>query len=160
MRSIVSIIALLSLNACVSLDLQKDIPTAEGVLFAAPKSGFESESVDNLDHHWIQKSTGNSISLKSSCFDPADPDLNYLSQSSFNGLKVEEEIKTETIQYNKREALHTKKKVNIDGIKVIVELVVLKKNNCNYILSHVGIDKNFNTSAGTFAEFTKSFKAP
>jgi hypothetical protein len=142
------------------LDIEPETEKAEDLYFSAPSAPFIEKDTENLDAYYIEPKTGNSISIKSACYDPADPSLKSLEKSAFNGMTVIKVLNSKTEEFNKREALHSQRLVKIDGIPVIVEMMVFKKNDCNYIITHVGIEKNFNKTKSHFNNFLKDVRAP
>lgn len=159
--SIVFLITIFSsLSACVSLDMQPEIESSESLYFQVPSSNFKKRDTENLDGHFVESETGNSISVKSSCFDPADPSLNVLESSAFGGMTVIKVLEKTNKKFSKREALHSKKLVRIDGIPVVVEMLILKKNSCNYLISHVGVQDSFKKTSNDFSEFLDKMRIP
>lgn len=147
-------------SACVSLSLSPETKVSKDLYFAEPQSNFESRDSDNLDGYFVEPASGNSISIKSSCYDPADPKIETLEVAAFSGMTVVKEVKRAKTQFSKREALHSLKEVRIDGVPVMVEMLIFKKNNCNYLISHVGVKTNFNKTKNDFDSFLKNVRAP
>lgn len=150
----------LSFSACVSIDMQPETQSAEDLNFKSPGGSFKERDAENLDAYFVDDKTGNSISLKSSCYDPADPSIENLEMAAFGGMTIVKEISKTQVQYSGREALDTKKLVKIDGVPVIVEMRIFKKNNCNYLIGHVGVEKNFDKTAKNFSQFLNNLRTP
>lgn len=157
---LVLVLSTWTMASCVSLDIEPETEQAEDLFFSAPKAPFVEKDTESLDAYYIEPKTGNSISIKSACYDPADPSLKSLEKSAFNGMTVVKVLNTKTEEFNNREALHSQRLVKIDGIPVIVEMMVFKKNDCNYIITHVGVEKNFNVTSTHFKDFLKDVRAP
>ncbi|MAF91992.1 MAG: hypothetical protein CL674_12045 [Bdellovibrionaceae bacterium] len=149
-----------SVIGCVSIDVAPETESAEGLVYKSPGGSFERRDAENLDAYFVDKKSGNSISLKSSCFDPADPSIENLESTAFTGMNIEKEISKEEITYNSRAALNTRKLVKIDGVPVLVQMLIFKKNNCNYLISHVGVEKTFPNTESNFKNFLDQLRAP
>ncbi len=161
MKYLLSILSLISLISCVSVQLQpKKISTSKNYEFANPSAGFSKKESKDVDHLWIHDSNGNSISVRSACNDPADPDLQSVRVASLDGLKIEKEVFQKNTEYNKREALHSLQEVKLDGILVNIELLNFTKNNCYYVLSYISVNKNYSVNKKDFDQFLNNFKVP
>lgn len=147
-------------SACVSLSLETETEVSKDLYFAEPGGNFKQRSAENLDGYFVEQNSGNSISIKSACYDPADPSLSTLENSAFGGMTVIKEIKRENTKFSKRAALRSKKLVKIDGVAVLVEMMIFKKNNCNYLISHVGVEENFKQTSLQYNAFLKTVRAP
>jgi len=151
----------MALGACVSVN----IPTTSGspakdVQFADPAEPFKDIKVKTADKAWLSARTGNTISFLSDCNAAVDPTLRQLENES---LTVIDKLVIQTskqVEFNGREALSTIAHGEVDGVAVKTQLLVFKKNNCNYTLSYGGLSKNFETENKYFQQFTESFKAP
>lgn len=149
-----------SVIGCVSIDVAPETESAEGLVYKSPGGSFEKRDTDTLDAYFVDKKSGNSISLKSSCYDPADPSIENLESTAFTGMNIEKEISKQERIFNSREALDTKKLVKIDGVPVLVRMLIFKKNNCNYLVSHVGVEKSFSMTESNFKNFLDHLRAP
>ena len=145
---------------CVSIDMQPKIKAADDLAFVPPSREFVRRDTDGLDAYFIEPKTGNSISLKSSCFDPADPSIDNLTKAAFGGMTIIKELANNRIRYSDREALNTKRLVSLDGVPVIVEMLVFKKNNCNYLVGHVGVEKFHSQTASAYQHFLNNLRTP
>ena len=144
----------------MSLQLQPETESAENLEFSTPMPGFEERSSDKLDGYFVHLATGNSISIKSACFDPADPSLDTLKHSAFNGMTIKDDVEDTKTRFSKRAAITTKKRVEIDGVDILVEILIFKKNNCNYLISHIGVESSFGKTEAAYKNFLSSVRAP
>lgn len=152
---------MLGMGACVSVKLPSATGTpAKNVEFHTPEKPYQEIKVLTGDKAWLSSKTGNTISFLSDCNGTIDPTLQQLERESlavFDKLMI---LQTKTIDFNGREALITQAQGEVDGVPVKTELIVFKKNNCNYTLSYGGVLKNFDTEKKYFDSFSESFKAP
>lgn len=161
LRNIIFCSALLLLGACVSVKIQTGTGTpAKDVNYKKPEAPYEIIKVTSADHAWLSSKTGNTISFISDCHGTADPTLQQLEGEPLAVLDKLKIITTKNINYNGRDALRTVAQGEVDGVPVQTELVVFKKNNCNYTLSYGGLTKHFDEETKYFEKFLESFKAP
>lgn len=161
MKIIVLFFLSIAFVSCVSVQIQpKKIKASSSYSFENPKSNFEKKESNDVDHLWIDSKSGNTISIRSACNDPADPDLASVRLASLDGLVIEKEMFNKNIEYNKREALHSLQEVRLDGISVNIEIINFTKDSCYYILSHIAVNKNFQSTKKDFETFVSKFKVP
>lgn len=159
MRMICYFSILILLTSCVSVSLKpKEVSKSKNYEFTIPQKKFIQTNNPDVDYFWIHQTNGNSITLRTSCNDPVDPKLETLEKLSLQGLEVHKKILLRKIKYNSREALESLSQCNLDGVDINIHLVILKKNNCNYVLSYLGISKNFNQDKEVFANFVNNFE--
>lgn len=152
----------LNLAGCVSVSLgPKKAESAKDVKMMPPPGVHFSEFVSpDADHAWKDSAHGTSISYKSTCNDSSDSSLEGMQQSTIYGLENIKILKSSRIPYNGREALNSVIEGKLDGVATKIELLILKKNSCNYILSYVALDKSFDVDNKYFKTFIESFEAP
>lgn len=148
-------------SGCVTVNLgEGKSQKADGVELKAPAKPFESQSRDDVDSAWKNRSNGNVISYLSDCKDPSDPPLDSIVQGVLSGLsemKIETSAKP-TVQG--REARRTTAQGKVDGVPTHVELLVFKRNNCIFILNYAGVSSAFPDNKADFQRFVEGFKAP
>jgi hypothetical protein len=151
----------LALGACVSVN----IPTSAGspakdVKYVEPAEPFNDFKVKTADKAWISRKTGNTISFISDCHASVDPTLQQMENESLMVMDKLKVLTTQQIEFNGREAISTVAEGEVDGVPVKTQLVVLKKNNCNFTLSYGGLKNRFDTESKIFQTFPENFKAP
>jgi len=155
------VLIFLTLGGCVSVSLgPKQAESAKNVKMVAPSEPFTEFSSPDADHAWKDSARGTSISYKSSCNDSSDTSLESMQQSTIYGLESVKISKSTRIPYNGREALSSTIDGKLDGVATKIELLILKKNFCSYILSYVALDKSFDTDLKHFKTFVNTFEAP
>jgi hypothetical protein len=161
LRHFVFALVSLALGACVSVN----IPTSAGspakdVKYEEPPSPFKDIKVKTADKAWISAKTGNTISYLSDCHSPTDPSLSQLESESLAVLDKLSVVNTKQIEFNGREATTTIAQGEVDGVPVKTQILVFKKNSCNFTLSYGGVHAKFDAEEKLFQKFTESFKAP
>lgn len=151
----------LALGGCVSVN----IPTgnnrrAEGVHFQAPANPFHDIDPQLADKAWVDEKTGNTISFISDCGNKVDPTLNQLQSEAVSVISNFKMIQEKTISFDGREALLSTVSGDVDGVAVMMRVLSLKKNSCNYTVSYTGVSKTFEQESAAFNQFMNSFKAP
>lgn len=89
-----------------------------------------------------------------------DLPLEGIQQSMLYGIDSIKILKSVTMTYNEREALNSVVEGKVDGVDTKLELMILKKNRCTYMISYVALAKAFESDNKTFQNFLKSFEAP
>lgn len=130
------------------------------VVYTPPDAPFEELDMPNIDKSWRSSADGSTISYLSDCNDLTDPSL----QSLFTGVTSMIEnvsiIESAEIKFNDRAALHTTLDGTVDGVTTRFELLLFKKNNCNYILTYAAVTSEFGKNQKAFQKFSKGFYAP
>ena len=147
--------------SCVSVKLgNEDVTKSGSVHYNKPAAPFENITLKNADHAWQNKQTGSTLSYLSICNDTSDPTLESLRNSTLRGIEVTKIDKEDTIPFNSREALKSDVLGQLDGVKVIVKLLIFKKNFCSYTISMVSIQGKSLTDSQEFERFIQGFTAP
>lgn len=148
------------MGACVSVKIPSGVGTpAKDVKYTAPTAPFKEIKVASGDKAWLSGRTGNTISFLSDCNGSADPSLQQLEGESLVVLDKLKILQTQAFEFNGREAQRTQAQGEVDGVPVKTELVVFKKNGCNFTLSYGGVAKSFESEKQYFEKFVESFKA-
>jgi hypothetical protein len=151
---------MLAMGACVSVKIPSGTGTqAKDVKYADPADPFKEIKVMTGDRTWLSEKTGNTISFISDCNGSADPSLQQLAGESLAVLDKLKVLNTQNFNFNGREALRTQAQGEVDGVMVKTELVVFKKNGCNFTLSYGGVAKTFENEKSYFDKFIENFKA-
>jgi hypothetical protein len=152
---------ILSMSGCVSVELPNSKTTsAKDVQWKAPGSPFKEIKATNADKTWLSSRTGNTISFLSECGNAADPSLQSLESESLSALGKFTPISSRIYDFNGRAARNSVSSGEVDGVPVQLELLVFKKNGCNYTLSYGGVMKQYEAEHKIFEDFKQNFKAP
>ena len=155
------LISFLFLTSCVSVNLGGGKASkATDISYVAPKSSFDKIKNEGFDHAWQNPKNGNTIAFLSECRSKTDISMQLMEKESLEALENLKIIKSNLFEYNEREAKELLAEGQVDGIPVKIQLVLLKKNECNYTISFVGRKKFFDVDQGTFQTFLTEFKAP
>jgi len=66
--------------------------------------------------------------------------------------------KEETIPFDGREARHTVLRAKLDGVPMVWDLYVMKKNGCVYDIAYVAAPEAFSRGAESFERFASGFR--
>ena len=147
--------------SCVSVGIDKPkVQHSSSVEFMAPSSPFEKFEAKNLDSAWKNSKNGNSISYLSDCNTENDPSHEAILDGIVASVPHKKVLSSEMIQFNNRKALQAKVSGSVDGVETLFEVLVLKKNNCIYVLTYVGLNDSFKRDLSTFEKFKEGFKVP
>jgi hypothetical protein len=148
-------------NGCVSVQIVPPKPAAaKNVKYVAPPAPFVAFTSDEIDAGWKNSKKGSSISFKSICGESMDLPLEGIQQQMLYGIDSIKILKSVTMTYNEREALNSLVEGKVDGVDTKLELMILKKNRCTYMISYVALAKSFESDNKTFQTFLKNFEAP
>ncbi len=147
--------------SCVSVNLGNGkSEKAEDISLTEPSQPFITAKDSMSDRLWTSTTTGNSISYLSECTLKTDPSLESLQNDYTSVLKNSEIVKSEFVQFNRREGIRFQSRGKLDGISVKFEALIFKKNNCNYTLTYGGREKSFDQERVHFEQFLKNFVVP
>lgn len=159
MKHLSILIIVIAITACVSVTLKTESnKPAEGLSYQAPSDPFEKVGDKNYPS-WIQKKSGNIISLVSEC-GSQDLSLTQLQNEVLTALDESKVLKEEKVSFDNREALKTWIQGKTNGVDTKLLVMVFKKNSCNYTLSYGGKEKNFEKDIAAFDRFTTSLRIP
>ena len=149
------------MSGCVSVELPSSKTTsAKDVQWSEPSSPFKEIKATNADKTWLSSRTGNTISFLSECGNTADPSLQTLEAESLSAVGKINTISSRIYDFNGRAARNSVSSGEVDGVPVQLELLVFKKNGCNYTLSYGGVMKQYDAEHKIFEDFKQNFKAP
>lgn len=161
LRYLLFIFIALDLSACISVQLPSgSAAPAKDVTYNAPAKPFQEIKVASADKAWLSKTTGNTISFISDCRGSIDPSLEQIENESLAVLEKLKIVHSKSLNYNGRDARRTQAMGEMDGVQVKTELIIFKKNGCNFTLSYGGVAKSFETEISQFETFLEGFKAP
>lgn len=151
----------LASGACVSVNLPNSAGSpAKNVEFSEPSAPFNEIKVKTTDKAWLSGKTGNTMSYYSDCNASTDPSLKQMETESINVLNKLDILNSKQYDFNGREALETIAQGEVDGVPVKTQLLVFKKNSCNYTITYGGLIQNFDLEVKFFQKFLESFRAP
>ncbi len=160
-RGIFSLIVFASLAGCVSVSLdQGKVQRSSAYRLSEPGSPFVSFSSDQVDRAWKNNSGGTIISVVSECSPSSDPTLTML-RNEVVGTLVDLKIETEKeVTFQGRAALRSFVTGKVDGVDSSVDILVLKKNGCSYILGLIGTPRGVRGDQAKFDKFLTGFEVP
>lgn len=154
------ILALLA-GGCVSVSLgTSEVKRAQSLKITSPNKPFESISTQSADAAWKNPSSGSIISYLSACGDESDPSLHALRNDILRGLEKLRIEKEERFQFQSREALRSRVFGDVDGVTSFVDLVVFKKNSCNFVITLVSKPDGAEKDVANFDDFLRRFEVP
>ncbi len=147
------------------------IGTVKGYKAGVVTTRGGSFKVGVLPPNWVYKKIGykvillantkkhQSISVSSFCggsFD--DSPLPILTNQLFYGLTGVEKETEKNMQLDGRSALRTLVHGQLDGVPVMVDVVVLKKDSCIFDLTYTANPNDYKTGVPDFENFYKGFR--
>jgi hypothetical protein len=148
-------------SSCVSVNIKSgQTKKADDVSLREPPAPFEDTQTELADRSWRNPRNGNTISFQSICEEAADPTLVTIRANHIAGIQNPIVDSEERKSYNSRAALFTKVSGQVDGVPVMLDLVIFKKNNCSYTLTYLGLKSKFQDNHKAFLKFLDGFKAP
>jgi hypothetical protein len=152
----------LLLSACGSAGA-----TFEGGVFHAPGVVFHVGEIPgdwhrvNVDDSALafRDGHGSSILASGRCdLKVDDVPLVALTNQLVMGTTERELVKEETIPFDKREARHTVMKAKLDGVPLVWDAYVMKKNGCVYDMVYVAPPDRFEEGSAAFERFAAQFR--
>jgi len=149
------------ISACVSVSIGPGKPVAaKNVRYKEPPPPYAQFTSEEIDAGWKNATAGTSISYKSSCGESLDLPLESIQQSMLYGIDNVKILKSQKLPYNEREALNSIVEGKVDGVDTKMQLLILKKNRCTYMISYVALKKSFEKDQKNFQNFLNHFEAP
>ena len=135
-----------------------DVNKAENISFQEPV-GFSSFEQEPLDKAWRNLKNGNTISFLTECKSSTDPSHKTIRDGIISGISEASIISQKMIQFNNRPTLDSIIKGAVDGIPTKMRILILKKDECIYTITYVGLDNYYDDDAPSFNKFIEEFKA-
>jgi hypothetical protein len=128
--------------------------------FSSPASPYKKVSISSADYVYQSEKTGSTIAINSLCQKYSDVKLDNLKSNILVGvdnLKVDQE---RTVTFNDREGKRTIAYGSTDGVRIRVDILIFKKNNCTFDLAFISRPDLYMTEAKIFEDFLVGFKVP
>jgi hypothetical protein len=119
-------------------------------------SDWERVQVDENDLAWTHGSLG-TISVNSTCSEYEDVPEQALMNHLLFGMRERKFQVEETVTLDGRGALHTVVELELDGVPLTLEILVLKKDGCVYDLSLIASRASFQQARPVFASLVRGF---
>jgi len=101
---------------------------------------------------------GSSILVSGRCdLKVDDVPLIALTNQLVIGTTERELVKEETLPFDRREARHTVMKAKLDGVPLVWDAYVMKKNGCVYDMVYVAPPDRFDEGSAAFEKFATQF---
>lgn len=124
-----------------------------------PGEDIDAPEAFKADLAFENPKTGAIISLNSVCRKYQESSLDSLTESLVRGIDQRETLERKDLTLDGVAALNTVYLGFVDGVKLKIETVVLKKNFCTYDFIYVVIPEKEKESHFIFEQFIHSFKA-
>jgi hypothetical protein len=109
------------------------------------------------DLAWLQPARDAAVSTMATCRGHRDPPLGVLVNDLLIGTTERQVLLDETIPFDGREARHEVVQARLDGVPVVFDLYVMKKDGCVYDLSLVVPPRSYDAVADEFVAFVGEF---
>ena len=134
---------------------------ADGIRFRVgnPASEWQRVSVDN-GALGFRDSHGASVLVEGRCgLHGDDVPLGALFNQLIMGTTERSYVKEETIPFDHREALHTVMNAKLDGVPLVWNVYVMKKNGCVYDIVYVAPPARYRDEEKIFEQFALGFQS-
>ena len=106
----------------------------------------------------FQRETGAIIESNATCRDDAEATpLEILTNYLLLGYTERKYRTTEKVPLVNREALHTVVEAKLDGVPMVLDLYVMKRNGCIFDLSFASPPAQFSGGSAAFSQFVQGF---
>lgn len=144
-------------TSCVSVGIESPtIEKAESVSYKEPKNFVRFEQ-EPLDAAWKNSKNGNTISYLSECNGHSDPTYETIREGILSGLRDVNIEKQEMRKFNNRQAFISIVSGSVDGIPTKLKIIILKKDNCIFVITYVGLNPFYDEDEKTFNNFIEGF---
>lgn len=100
------------------------------------------------------------IAVNGECDRDKDPPLRQLLMQLVIGFTEREIVLEELLPLDGREAMHALVQAKLDGVPMMLDLFVLKKDECLYDFSYVAPPDTFERARREYEAFVLAFRAP
>jgi hypothetical protein len=114
-------------------------------------------NIEGNDVAWRDPATDGVAHVDHSCERAQDIPLASLAQHLMIGFTGRELSTDETVQLDNRDALHQVVTARLDGVPIMMDLYVMKKDGCVYDLGFVAPPSRFAQGAQAFDQFVHGF---
>ena len=112
------------------------------------------------DLAWRDPGSRSVIAANATCKGHHDPSLTILVNDLLIGTTDRKLLLDETVPLDGREARHEVVALKVDGVPLVYDLYVLKKDGCVYDLSLIAPPEAYDGVADRFVTFVAGFDAP
>jgi hypothetical protein len=137
-----------------------EAPGASGRLsyqYGPVPASWRPMSIEGNDVAWSDEASHGVVHADHSCERSQDTPLTALVQHLLVGFTEREFISEETIPFDGREARHVTVRARLDGVPMMLDLYVMKKDGCVYDLGLVAPPEGFPRILPAFSEFVRGF---
>jgi hypothetical protein len=121
-------------------------------------SGWRTVHKEAAQIGFFNDATGAVIQSNATCRDDAEAaPLDALTRQLLIGYTERHILESHTVPLAGREALRTRVAAKLDGVPIMLELYVLKRNGCVFDLSYVAPPDSYARSERDFARFVSGF---
>jgi hypothetical protein len=150
----------LSVSGCASAQFQNDIYRDKEASFEVGPlgRGWTRGGMHGADLVFVHPE-GGTILANATCKDVSDVPLDVLANQELFGVDGQQEERREMFTLDGRVALREELSGTLDGVRVRMDLVVLKKDDCTYDLSLIASADAFEAREADFWRFVRAFRA-
>lgn len=146
-------------SGCVSVSLPKSqAKKSDRLVFGYQPKSFEIQDQQNVDVAWKNTSNGSIISALSECDSGIDPTLESLKSEVLSGLEQEEVLLDKKVQAFEREGLRYAVRGKVDGAAFLVDLLIVKRDGCSFVMSYVVNPKTYPQEVNEFEKWLNSMR--
>jgi len=121
-------------------------------------SSWQIVHVEQASVSYFNRETGAIIESNATCRDDAEATpLEILTNYLLLGYTERKYRTTEKVPLVNREALHTVVEAKLDGVPMVLDLYVMKRNGCIFDLSFASPPAQFSDGSAAFSQFVQGF---
>jgi hypothetical protein len=125
----------------------------------APPVGWQPVPRDGVDHAWLEPRHDAVITANGLCHGHGDPPLGVLANDLLIDTTARRVLLEETVPLDGREARHLVVSLRLDGVPLVYDLYVMKKDGCVYDLVLIAPPRSYDVVAEGFGTFVAGFHA-
>jgi hypothetical protein len=120
---------------------------------------WERVAVTGSDLSFHNEAIAGVIAVNGDCDRENDPPLRQLLMQLVIGFTERDVVLEELLPLDGREAMHSIVRARLDGVPMMLDLYVLKKDECLYDFSYVAPPREFEKARVEFEAFVSDFRA-
>lgn len=146
------------MGGAATLETEKNTDYIVGLPIKPWEQMSLAESKMDADFAFNNPNTGSSFYLRSECHSFKDASLERLTGGLIRLFKNTDVLDQAELMFAKRAAKKTTFIGELDGVKVKVSVLVLKKHSCYFDFVFVALPKHYSQDISVYDKFIKTFK--
>lgn len=147
------------LTSCISVGIPAtQIVSSQTLKYTDPKPPFIKAGLKGLEASWKSNQTSNIITLQSNCSSDTESTLDSMEADAKSAFDQAVQINTREYLFLERKAKRSLIKGDIDGVGLMMDILVFKKDGCSYTIAFSG--RKLDSESELFETFVNGLRIP